>query len=267
MSNVEDTSGVPGAQVIRRAAVLMRLVGERMSEGMPISELVERTGLKRPTVHRLLLALADEGLIEQDPETRKWRLGEETYILGTIAGVRHNAEALAKATIFDIAEQSGDTTFFSVRTGMNVVALLCEEGSYPIRTHVLQTGDRWPMGVGAASLAMMARMADSELNAILDYNKSAYDRFPSYPVVRIRELVEETRQKGYSMSRGLIVQGSWGMGAVVLDAVGQPTMAINVTGIESRISGDREKSLGKLLVEKSLKLTEMIKAGRSAKGA
>lgn len=265
MGGSGEGNGVPGAQAIRRAANLMRMVGERNPEGLPISELVERTGLKRPTVHRLLLALAEEGLVEQDPQTRKWRLGEETYILGTVAGTRHNIEAFARGTILKIAEQSGETAFFSIRTGMDVVALLREEGNFPIRTHVLRVGDRWPIGVGTASIAMLAAMPDSEALAVLDYNRSAFGRFPIYPSAGVWDLVQEARGKGYSVNRGLVVEGSWGLASAVLDAAGQPTMAVSVTGIESRLSGAREAEVGRLLIDQSLKLNELIrKFGRPA---
>ena len=57
---------VQGAQVVSRAAALLRIVGQK-PEGSPLVELVRDSGLTRPTVHRLLSSLAAEGLLDQDP--------------------------------------------------------------------------------------------------------------------------------------------------------------------------------------------------------
>jgi DNA-binding IclR family transcriptional regulator len=57
---------------------------------------------------------------------------------------------------------------------------------------------------------------------------------------------------------GLIVEGSWGMGAAVFDPSGQPAWALSLTGIESRFSPERRPELGRLLLEHAHRLTEKL---------
>jgi len=68
--------GDAGIKIIGRAvAVLRALAGER--EGLSISQLAERTGLPRSTIHRLVSALEVEGVLVAASVTGRVRIGPE----------------------------------------------------------------------------------------------------------------------------------------------------------------------------------------------
>ncbi|MGR6902749.1 IclR family transcriptional regulator domain-containing protein, partial [Glutamicibacter sp. BSL13] len=73
--------------------------------------------------------------------------------------------------------------------------------------------------------------------------------------------VREARRLGYSVTRGLIVKGSWGMGAAVFDASGPPAWALSVTGIESRFTPGRRPELGALLLHHAHELSQQLRRG------
>ena len=52
----------------------------------------------------------------------------------------------------------------------------------------------------------------------------------------IRANLEQARKAGYSVNPGLILEGSWGMGAAVFDRSGRPTWALSLTGIRATVS-------------------------------
>jgi DNA-binding IclR family transcriptional regulator len=62
---------------------------------MSLSDLIAQSGLGKPTVRRLMLALIRSGLVEQDSATRLYLLGEESYVLGTLATPRHGLLEIA----------------------------------------------------------------------------------------------------------------------------------------------------------------------------
>lgn len=121
---------------------------------MTLSAVVEKSGLNKPTVRRLLLALIRAGLLEQDDRDRRYYIGEEAYVLGTLASGRHGLLRLSTESLHRLAQKTSDSCFLSVRRGASSVCLHREEGSFPIRTHALQAGSVHPLGVGAGSLAM-----------------------------------------------------------------------------------------------------------------
>src|SRR5690606_20147749 len=107
------------------------------------------------------------GLVEQDEESRRYFLGEEAYVLGSLASRRFGLLQLSMESLIRLSKRTQDTSFLSVRRGSFSVCLYREEGTYPVRTHALQAGFEHPLGVGAGSLAMLAALPDEEVEAVL----------------------------------------------------------------------------------------------------
>ena len=230
---------VQGAQVVSRVAALLRIVG-RKPEGSGLVELVRESGLTRPTVHRLLSSLAAEGLLDQDPVSGHWVLGPEILLLGSVASARFPLEDIARPSLRRLAEETGESAFFSIRRGAETVCLLREEGSFPVRSFVLHEGVRFPLGVASAGTAIMAFLPPEEQEEILsDWEAHAGSFAAGHTEDRVRANLELTRSTGYSVNPGLVLEGSWGMGAAAFDRRGRPAWALSLTGIEPRFRGER----------------------------
>jgi DNA-binding IclR family transcriptional regulator len=244
----DDDKLSSGTQSIGRAVAVMRLLGAGPKDGVSLSELVERSGLVKPTCRRILMALIDAGLAEQDSITRRYFLGQEAYILGTIAAERYGNHHLSLEGVTRLAQETGDTAFIQVKRGSSVVCLHREDGAYPIRSHVLSVGDRHPLGAGAGGLALLAALCDQDVERAITANADALAK--SYPALTrtvLLNLVSETRAAGYSLNRGLLFPGSWGMGMVVRDQQGRPESCLSLAAIESRMQPDRQPELAAAL--------------------
>lgn len=251
-------SAVPGAQVVGRVARLLRLVGGHPS-GASTTSLAHEAGLTRPTAHRLLTSLAAEGLLDTDPQSGQWVLGTELYLLGSIAASRFSFEELARPSIRRLAEASGESAFYSIRQGSETMCLLREEGSFPIRSFVLREGVRFPLGVASAGLAMMAFLPAGEQEAFLGrWGEHAGQFAAGHTEATVRHELEQTRLRGYSVNPGLVLEGSYGMGAAVFDGNGNPVGAVSLTGIEPRFRADRRGLLGRLLMEEAHRISTKL---------
>jgi DNA-binding IclR family transcriptional regulator len=251
---------VQGAQVVSRIAGLLRIVG-RKPEGSPLVELVRESGLTRPTVHRLLTSLAAEGLLDHEARTGNWVLGPEVLLLGSVASARFPLEDIALPSLRRLAEQTGESAFFSIRRGDETVCLLREEGSFPVRSFVLHEGVRFPLGVASAGTAILAFLPVGEQEQILaDWPAHAGKFAEGHTEAVVRANLKRTREVGYSVNPGLVLEGSWGMGAAVFDQAGRPAWALSLTGIEPRFREDRQEFLGRLLMEEAHRITVQLGA-------
>jgi DNA-binding IclR family transcriptional regulator len=260
-----------GAQTIDRAATLLLLVGRAGPTGARLTDLVEQCGLTKPTIRRMLLALVRAGLLDQDPDTRRYHIGPEIYVLGTLASTRFGIHPISLRSLVRLSQDTGDTAFLSVPRDVYSICVHREEGPYPIRIHALHVGDRHPLGVGAASLALLSALPDHEVEQVLAANAEVLaENYPQHAPSVLRALVHETRAKGYALNPGMLLPGSWGIGVAIRGADGRPIGALSIAAIESRMSELRQREIGALLKKEAAwietRLGEAGTAERPSKG-
>ncbi len=259
----QRTATVPGAQAIARAAALLRLVTAAGDDGRGVQELARDAGLSRSTAHRLLSALRAEGLVDQDARTARWLPGPELFLMGSAAASRYDITHLARDIVRSLAVKTEESAFLSVRRGDETVCLLREEGSFPIRSFVLSEGIRFPLGVASAGLAILSFDPEPDVDAYLERHPELSRRWgASHDAEALRGRLAETRDRGYAVNPGLIVEGSWGIGAAVFDHAGRPEWALSLTGVEFRFGPDRLASLGRTLLSHAHQLTTRIQSAR-----
>ena len=252
---IENLSGLPngaasgsGAQAVERALQLLSIVGRAAEKGIALGDVVAESGLNKPTARRLLMALMRSRLVEQDELTRRYYLGGELYVLGMLASRRHGLLEMAGESLRRLSGGSTDTSFVSMRRDDYAVCLYREEGTHPVRTHALQTGDQNPLGVGAGSLAMLAALPDQEIEAIIGRIEGVIAvQYPGYSPEIIRADVAHTRENGYALNPGRVIANSWGIGMAILLPDGRLAGALSIAAIDSRMGEARQKELAGLL--------------------
>ena len=250
---------VPGAQAIARAALLLRLVTAAGDRGGSLQELATRADLSRSTAHRLLSALRAEGLVDRDEESARWMPGPELFLMGTVAAARYDITSVARDVVRSLAVKTEESAFLSVRRADETVCLLREEGSFPIRSFVLSEGVRFPLGVASAGLAILSFLADHDVDAYLErHPELAGEWGRAHSAGPLRERLAETKARGFAVNPGLIVEGSWGIGAAVFDRTGRPEWALSLTGVEFRFGPDRIHALGRTLMAHAHELSSRI---------
>ena len=257
-----STQTVPGAQAIARAATLLRLVTGAGDDGSTVADLARSADLTRPTTHRLLTALRHEGLVDQDERTGRWMPGPELYLMGTVAASRYDITTIARDIVRSLAVRTEESAFLSVRRGDETVCLLREDGAFPIRSFVLSEGVRFPLGVASAGLAILAFLPHHDVDAYLDRHPELGERYGSaHGEARLRARLRETTERGFALNPGLIVEGSFGLGAAVFTKSGHPQWALSLTGVEFRFTPDRIPELGRTLLAHAHQLSTRVAAG------
>jgi DNA-binding IclR family transcriptional regulator len=248
-----------GAQVVSRVTAVLRCVSGAGGTGITTTEAAAATGLSRPTVHRLLSALESDGLLDRDNASGRWLVGPELFLMGNVAAQRFDSVALARPILTRLSEQTGESTFLSVRRGNETVCVLAIEGTFPLRSHVLHEGIRFPLGVASAGLVLLAMLETSWVDTYLTTTDLVTAWGRAHSAGPLRRRLATTRRAGYSVNPGLLVEGSWGMGAAVIPATGaDPAWAVSITGVSSRFRRDRRGELGKDLQAAAHRLSRIL---------
>lgn len=242
--------------------MLLRCLSALEPDGGSTAALARLCDLPRPTAHRLLVSLVEEGFVDRGADG-SWFLGPELFLLGQAAAHRYDDRALAAPIVRHLAHITEESAFYSKRHGAETVCMLREDGSFPLRSHVLHEGIRLPLGVASAGLAVLAFLPDREIDEYFRSADPGRDFGPGHTEAEIRQRVRLTRDRGYCVNPGLLVEGSWGMAAPVLDQAHRPIGALSLTGVEHRFRPDRQPRLGELLRRSAHQLSRQL-AGAEA---
>jgi len=230
----------PGTQSIHRAVALLRIIAVNNRAGSRLVELYRRTGLERPTVHRLLQGMVAEKLIRQDTASKRYYLGSLTYELGLAAAPKVAMRDICLPYLEAVAEQTGDTVFLTVRSGFDGICVARADGSFPIKMFVHDVGRHRPINVGASGLALMSALPDDEIDRICRINVERTRRKnPRFTEAALRASIESTRRRGYATNKVMDDPPVHSVGMVIRSPDGTPAAGVSVSTLASRLGHDR----------------------------
>ncbi len=148
-------------------------------------ELMDATGLPKPTVHRIVGQLLDAGLLLREAEGKRYAPGPRLASLG-LAALTHVAwraprHAILKALVAEI----GETCNLTLLDGTEVVYLDRVEAAWPLRLH-FQTGSRVPAHCSASGKLLLALLPSRERKHILEALPFSYHT--AHTITRRRDL-------------------------------------------------------------------------------
>ncbi|MGO4391659.1 IclR family transcriptional regulator [Variovorax sp. M-6] len=246
-----------GTQTIHRAVAMLREIAA-FQKGMRLVDIASAMELERPTAHRIVKGLVSQGMVMQDPVTKCYRLGHVVYELGLAASPYFNLKEVCQPTLERIGQSTQDTVYLVVRSGFDTVCLALVEGSYPIRTRTMEVGTRRPLGVGAASVALMLSLSDDEVGRIIAVNSPRLQSFGRITGERLREVIAESRAAGFSINEENVLPGVGALGAAIHTRGGPPYAAISIAGIRERFEGPRREELARMLLKETRALARKL---------
>lgn len=242
MTPKRETTGV---QTLDRAIQILRLLGAAAEHSLRLVDVQNAADLARPTAHRILTALGRHGLVVQDGETKRYRLGQELAILGLSVPSQSYLQLrdLSQAEMLELAQETGDTAFLMVRSGYDTVCIDRKLGPYPIKTLLVDVGTRRPLGIGASGIAILASLDDRQAESAYAAIRARLSDYPNSTERSIRTAVCAARERGYAFSDGLVLPGVRGLGVAINDPHGTPVAALSIAALRERIAPARLGSL------------------------
>lgn len=235
-----------GAQSVRRAIAVLRILAAGRDVGLPLVDVVKATGLSRPTAHRLVEVLVEEGIVERRHRTKRYAIGHQVLELALARPSRSGLVVAADPFLSKIAHDIGDTTFLTVRTGLDALCVARVIGTYPVQVLSIEVGARRPLGVSSAGMALLAGLPAAEAREIVAHNANRFDAHRVNPAIVLEE-VAVARRTGYAVRHTGIVPGTKAISAAIRMPDGQPCAAITIAAIRSRLQPKREMEVGEAL--------------------
>ncbi|SEW09800.1 IclR family transcriptional regulator [Natrinema salifodinae] len=223
----------------KTSLALVRAV--RDSDGATLSDLADRLGLAKSTVHNHLHTLVDEGFLVREGDT--YHVGLQFLPFGKHARNRNPLYAPARRRVFALAEQTGNEADFIVAENGRAYSLEYAIGESTrggvSESSPFRAGNRFYMHNCASGKAMLAAMPEERVRSIVDRwgLPATTDRTITDESSLFEEL-DAVRRRGYAVNDEELIEGYRSIGAAVTDPDGDVVGAFSVGGPTYRMAVD-----------------------------
>lgn len=227
-------------QAIDRAVQILQCFSEKKPE-LKLKEISDMLGINKSTVHGIITTLKYHGLIDQEEESQKYRLGLSLMKYGDLVSKSMDVVSIARPFITKLSDTLEETVHLGRLDGFDVVYIDKIESTQSMRISTAR-GTRNPAyctGVGKAMLAHMPLtviqtwLKSDPLNALTE--KTITDKKQFF------EELEYIRERGYALDNEENSIGLICVAAPVFDHQGEAVYSISISGPTVRMSSDKIK--------------------------
>jgi DNA-binding IclR family transcriptional regulator len=222
-------------QSVDRAARILMALGN--SPRLGVTEISERLGIAKATVHGLLRTLEQRELIEQEPDSGKYRLGAAMLQLGNSFLDNHELRARSLMWAGSLAMRVGEAVRVGVMNGTTV--LIVHHVFRPDNSvQILEVGASIPWHACALGKAVVAFVSPARRTALLAADLSPLTGRTMTEPSLLRTSLEGVSTLGIAVEDQEAVVGEAEIASPVFDHRGQPAGAIGVVGPVERLLPD-----------------------------
>ena len=240
VNRVDERVGSGTVQAVERAAALLKAVANARQPAT-VPELARACGLNRSTAWRLLATLEQQGLVERDPISQRYRVGFSIFQIA--AGDDHDSLVRRAHPVLErLARTARATVSLAVAKRFNLVYI--DQIDEPRALSPNWLGRSLPLHATSGGKAFLAWLPKDERNALLT---GRLERFTDTTITERRRLERELaadRRRGYSTCLGELEETLYGVSAPVLDARQRPLAIVNTWGPSQRFTADRLDDVG-----------------------
>lgn len=221
---------------------------------LAMSEIAEKVGLHKSTVHRMLATLEDRGFLERDPSSERYHLGMRMWELSAHLSRSDDQAVIWQPEMERLRDRLGETVSIYVRDGSERVRIQAVQSNQPVR-RVAPVGARLPLYAGASSKVLIAysdRFVQEQI-----FGDPAW--LLAIDLDHYKQQLEEIVDQGYATSFEEREPGVAALSAPIFNRHGQVAAALSVSGPASRLTMESMREYSPVLIEYAKRMGTMIK--------
>ena len=239
-------------KTIDKALVLLGLFTTETPE-FRLTDISRAAEIDKVTALRLLNSLAAGGLVEQNPETRKYRLGTAVLRLARIRETAFPVISVLQPIVDDLSEATGESAHAALASEHGLTTIALCEPSRATRVWI-DPSQVLPLHATASGVAYLAHLAEDQAEALLQRQTALKFTEETVSTEGLRVRMAEARRLGYARSFGGLEIDVASFAAPVFDWHGMVTATVAVACVRSRIDAAAEPRL----------IEDVQRAGRAA---
>ncbi|WP_144509661.1 IclR family transcriptional regulator [Bacillus sp. FJAT-22090] len=231
-------------QSITRAMSVAKVLAMNANEkGISISELSKQCELPLSTMHRLLQAMIKQSMVEQDEQSKLYRLGMVWLEYGLKVYDTIDYVSKIRPELERLCREIEESVYLSkpIGTEAMIVERIDSENN-PIRIYD-QLGVRIPMHIGAANKSMLAAMPRPQSENMLA------QLLPAEKIPEFLQTLDQITKQGYASSHSERTEGTSSIAVSIKDSLGQIIGAVSVGVVSFNLTEERLAFLTNKVIE------------------
>lgn len=230
-----NADGEPGTiNSVERALDVVEALREM--DGGRVTEVADRLGMAKSTVHRYLTTLEGREYLVRRGDS--YHVSHRFLDLGEFTRTRRSEYQLAKEKVSELAEATEERAQFMVEEHGYAVYLYRETGPHAVETDS-RIGGHVHLHSSAAGKAILAHLPEPRIEAVVE--RHGLPELTEHTITEREALFEnlrEIRERGYSYQRQENTEALRAVGVPVMDDADGVIGAISISGPTHRLKGE-----------------------------
>lgn len=215
-------------------------------EGIALKGLSAALGQNASTVYHLANTLRQTGLLQQDPQTKSYRLGLKAFQIGQAALQHLDLARRAQPFMQRLARETGEGVSL-VQYDAGRPVYVCQIDSTRTIGIRHRPSASVPLHCTGSGKVYLSAMGESEFRQLLP--SLPLTRFTAATIIDPDQLIDEVarvREQGYAVDNEEVEEGLVCIAAPIRNPHGEIIGSISLSGPSLRISAQREELIGQI---------------------
>ena len=244
-------------RAVERALAVLTCFTNQTPE-LTLTQISERIGINKSTVHRLLATLERSQFLERDALTGVYRPGNRLLQLAHLALEHNDLRRLAIPFLRLLSELHRENVNLSILDGTDVVYLEVIESPQRVKLAAV-TGQRLPAFSTASGKAILSFLPEEIVQQLLARGIPQYTQRTLTSPGDLLEDFYRARERGFAISEQEFEDGINAIAAPVFNASHEPIASISVAGPAYRLSKERMLEISPSVMDTANKIAHEVK--------
>ncbi len=210
---------------------------------LTMTQIAERIGVHKSTVHRLLATLEAKRFVKRDPTTGTYSLGMRLFQMAYLTLEQNDLRRMSAPFLRRLWEEHRETVHLSVLDDADVVFLDVIESPQRVKL-AAAIGQKLPALATASGKCILALMPDVAVQQLLQQGMPQHTGHTLCSPEAFLEDLRRVRERGFAFDEQETEDGINAVAAAVLDPAGQPVAAVAIAGPAYRLERERLLDIG-----------------------
>jgi DNA-binding IclR family transcriptional regulator len=232
----DDKSVTSTVQSVDRAAAILEMLAHDGESG--VTEIAAQLGVHKSTAFRLIATLERRGLVEQNLERGKYRLGVGILRLAGATTARLDVVQESRPLARSLAVDTGETVNIAVLSEGAALYLDQVAGGSSLQSHNW-VGQRIPLHATANGKILLSGLTSEQITAEVGTRLRAYTPATITSLKQLLAQIDDIREVGHAVVVDELERGLTAVAAPLHNVHGDVVASISVSGPTFRFDDER----------------------------